>query len=94
MVQGSGMQAHQSQFRSGSRYPDIAWVSQLEHAVQCVDSDRHLGRPALIRVRAQLVADHLLPSVHGGFDPGDTAAGPPTLSCICSGGGDWRAYRD
>jgi hypothetical protein len=31
---------------------------------------RHLGRPALVRVRAQLVADHLLPPVHGGFDPG------------------------
>jgi len=35
-----------------------------------MDGDRHLGRPALIRMRAQLVADHLLPSVHGGFDPG------------------------
>ena len=28
----------------------------------------HLGRPALIRVRAQLIADHLLPPVHGAFD--------------------------
>ncbi len=35
-----------------------------------VDGDRHLGRPTLVRVRAQLVADHLLPPIYGGFGPG------------------------
>ena len=35
-----------------------------------MDGNRHLGRPVLVRVRAQLVADHLFPPVHGGFDPG------------------------
>jgi len=54
----------------GSRYPSITWASEIQHAVERVDGNRHLGRPALVRMRTQLVADHLFPSVHGGFDPG------------------------
>ncbi len=38
--------------------------------VDRVDGDRHLGRLALVHVRAQLVADPLLLPVHGGFGPG------------------------
>jgi len=40
------------------------------YAVERMDGDLHLGRPSPIRMRAQLVADHLFPSAHGGFDPG------------------------
>ncbi len=35
-------------------------ASQLQHAVEDVDGNLHLGRPTLIRARAQPVADHLL----------------------------------
>ena len=59
-----------TQPRSGSGHADVIRASQLQHAVERVDGDRHLGRPALVRARAQLVADHLLPPGHGGFDPG------------------------
>ncbi|GAC1459328.1 MAG: hypothetical protein PVSMB10_16920 [Pseudarthrobacter sp.] len=34
-----------------------------------MDGDCYLRRPALIRMRAQLIADHLLPSAHSGLDP-------------------------
>ncbi len=42
-----------------------------------MDGDRHLGRPPLIRMRAQLVADHLFPSAHGGFGPSARVASRP-----------------
>ena len=54
----------------GSGDADIAWASQVQHAVESVDGNGHLCRSALVRMRAQLVADHLFPPVHGGFDPG------------------------
>jgi len=44
-----------------------------------MDDDRHLGRSPLIRMRAQLVADHLFPSAHGGFDPGALIVSRPPL---------------
>ncbi len=70
VVQGSGgwAQCPQPRLRSGDA--DVARASEIQHAVERVDCDRDLGRPALVRVRAQLIADDLLPSVHGGFDPG------------------------
>ena len=36
----------------GSGDADGARASEIQHAVERVDGDRHLGRPALIRVRA------------------------------------------
>src|SRR4051795_2903477 len=42
--------------------PDVVRASQVQHAIEHVDGNVHLGRPALIRMRAQPVADHLLPS--------------------------------
>src|SRR4029079_10725882 len=55
---------------SGSGEADVVRASQLQHAIEHVDSDVHLGRPALIRVRAQPVADHLFPSRDGSLGPG------------------------
>src|SRR4051812_13530205 len=48
--------------RSGSGEADIARASQVQHTIEDVGGDVHLGRPTLIRVRAQPVADHLFPS--------------------------------
>ena len=41
---------------------DADWdrTCQPQHAVERVDSDVHLGRPALVRAGAQPVAHHLL----------------------------------
>ncbi len=36
----------------GSGDADGAWASEIQHAVERVDGDRHLGRPALVRMRA------------------------------------------
>ena len=69
VVHGSGVRAHQPCLHLGSGDADVVWASQVEHAVECMDDDRHLGRPALVRVRLQLVTDPLLPLVYGGFDP-------------------------
>src|SRR3954451_16202345 len=55
---------------SGSGNADVVRASHLLHAVEHVDRHVHLGRPTLIRVRAQPVADHLLPSRNGGLDLG------------------------
>lgn len=33
-------------------------LDQFQHAVERVDGDLHLGRPSLIRVQVQPVADH------------------------------------
>jgi Saccharopine dehydrogenase NADP binding domain len=49
---------------------DVVRASQVQHAVEHVDSDVHLGRPTLIRMRAQPVADHLFPSANRGLGPG------------------------
>ena len=56
--------------RVGSGDAGVAWASQLEHAVERMDGNHHLGYPALVYMRAQRVADHLLSPVHGGFDLG------------------------
>src|SRR4051812_14636819 len=55
---------------SGSGEADVARAPQFLHAVEHVDRDVHLGRPTLIRMRAQPVAEHLLPSTDGGLGPG------------------------
>src|SRR3954471_19078347 len=56
--------------RSGYGEADIARASQVQHTIEDVGGDVHLGRPTLIRMRAQPVADHLLPSADGGLGPG------------------------
>src|SRR3954468_18460203 len=55
---------------SGSGDADVLRASQLLHAVEHVDRHAHLGRPTLLRMRAQPVADHLLPSANGGLGLG------------------------
>src|SRR3954453_15346146 len=49
---------------------DVGRASQIQHAVEDMDGDVHLGRPTLIRMRAQPVANHLFPSANGGLGPG------------------------
>src|SRR4051794_1382585 len=51
---------------SGSGDADVLRAAQVQHAIEHVDSDVHLGRPTLLRMRAQPVAEHLLPSRDGG----------------------------
>src|ERR1700712_729154 len=62
--------AHSPLPRSGSCDADGLWASQLQHAVQSMDGNVHLGRPTLIRAGAQSVTDHLFEPAHGGFDAG------------------------
>ena len=45
-------------------------ASKLQHAVQRMDGNLHLGCPTLVRVAAQSVTDDLLEPAHGGLDPG------------------------
>ena len=54
----------------GSGDADGDRAFQLQHTVERVDGDVHLGRPTLIRARAQPVADHLLEPADGRLDPG------------------------
>src|SRR4051794_30468332 len=76
---------------SGSGNADVLPASQLLHAVEHVDRHVHLGRPTLIRMRAQPVANHLLPSANGGLGlgafrvPGRCLPGPGPCSAMC-----WR----
>src|SRR4051794_41897520 len=58
--------------RSGSGEADIARASQVQHTIEDVGGDIHLGRPTLVRMRAQPVADHLLPPADGGLGPGSS----------------------
>src|SRR5215203_6508887 len=55
---------------SGSGDADVIRASQVQHAVEHVDRHVHLGRPTLIRMRAQPVADHSFPSRYGALGPG------------------------
>ena len=72
----------------------------LQHAIQGVDGNVHLGRPTLIRAAAQPVTDHLLEPTNGGFDTGSDALAECLLPCCSSVLGDalqmaiplcWRA---
>src|SRR5215210_7378535 len=49
---------------------DVVRASQVQHAVEHVAGNLHLGCPTLIRMRAQPVADHLFPSANGSLGPG------------------------
>src|SRR3954447_21395029 len=54
----------------GSGDAGVARASELQHAVEHVGGDRHLGRPALVGARAQPIADHPLPPRDGGLGLG------------------------
>src|SRR3712207_9482138 len=69
VVHGSGTWTQLPQPRPGSSDADIGRASELQHAVEGVDGDVHLGRPTLVRARAQPVADHLFPPPDGGLGP-------------------------
>src|SRR3954470_6037062 len=47
---------------SGSCDADILWASEVQHTVQHVGGDRHLGRLTPVRLEAQSVTDDALPS--------------------------------
>src|SRR4051812_28269979 len=57
-------------YPSGSGDAGVARASELQHAVEHVGGDRHLGRPALVGARAQPIADHPLPPRDGGLGSG------------------------
>ena len=62
VLHGPEGRAHSPQPRSGSGDAHRDRASQLQHTVERIGSDLHLGRTALVLVRAQPVPDHLLPS--------------------------------
>src|SRR3954471_8204008 len=70
VLHGSVEAAHSPLPRSGSCDADGLRASQLQHAVQRMDGNLHLGRPTLVRAGAQPVTDHLFEPAHGGLDPG------------------------
>jgi len=70
VVHGPGTRAHWPQPSPGPGKADAARASELQHPVEHMGGDRHLGRAALVHMRAKPVADHLFPSAHSGFDPG------------------------
>ena len=49
---------------------DVGRASQLQHAVQDADSNRHLGRLTQVRLRAQRMTDHSFPAANIGFHQG------------------------
>ena len=56
--------------RLGSYDADRDRASQFQRTVQNMDGDVHLGRPALIRARAQSITDHLLEPANGSLGSG------------------------
>src|SRR3954453_515851 len=54
----------------GSCDADGRRASQLQHAGQDLAGHLHLGRPTLVRTRAQPVPDHALEPADGGLGPG------------------------
>jgi hypothetical protein len=70
VVHGSSAWTQWAYPRLGSGDADVARASELQHAVERVGGDLHLGRPALVGARAQPVADHPLPPRDGGLGSG------------------------
>src|SRR5215218_6203526 len=70
VLHGSLGRAHSPLPRSGSCDADGLRAPQLQHAVQRMDGNLHLGRPTLVRAAAQPVADHLFEPAHGSLGPG------------------------
>src|SRR4051794_15902365 len=74
VLHGSVGRAHSPLPRSGSCDADGLRASQLQHAVQRMDGNLHLGRPTLVRAAAQPVTNHLFPG-HGLDKGGEKALG-------------------
>src|SRR5215212_6330394 len=79
VVHGSGTWTQLPQPRLSSSDTDIVRASELQHAVEHMDGDVYLGRPTLVRVRAQPVADHLFPPPDGGLGPSAFVVPGPLL---------------
>ena len=69
-MQGSGRRTQEAQPCLGSGDADGDRASQLQHTVQRMDGNVHLGCPTLVRAAAQPVADHPFEPADGGFDAG------------------------
>ena len=74
---------------SGLCDADILRASQLQHSVQHVGRDGHLGRLSPVRLEAQPLADDALPARHIGTPPGRASY---TLRPSASPGGRARRY--
>ena len=48
MLHGIGERTQQPQPRLVPGGADVVWASKLQHAVECVDGDVHLGRSTVI----------------------------------------------
>src|SRR4051812_47228797 len=89
VLHGSVGGAHSPLPRSGSCNADGLRASQLQHAVQSMDGNVHLGHPTLVRAAAQSVTDHLLEPADGGFDAGSGGVAGrllPSRSSVLSDG--------
>ena len=64
------MRAPLPQPRLGSYDADRDRASQFQRTVQNMDGDVHLGRPALIRARAQSITDQMLEPANGSLGSG------------------------
>src|SRR5829696_5012337 len=69
-VHGSGTWTRLPQPRPGSSDADIARASELQHAVERMNGDVHLGRPTLVRGTVQRLGVYAA-SAHGRPEPGD-----------------------
>ena len=66
----------------GSGDADGNRASQLQHAVERMDGNVHLGRATFVRARAQPVTDYLLEPANGRLGPGSLhVAGRFLLGC-------------
>src|SRR3954469_14221439 len=70
LLHGSGSQAHSPLPRPGSSGAGVLPASELQHAVEGVDTDIDLGLATPVRTRAQPVPDHALEPADGGLGPG------------------------
>src|SRR3954453_16487899 len=62
LLHGSGCGRTEPDPCSGSGDADILWASEVQHTVQHVGGDRHLGRLSPVPLEAQPVTDDALPA--------------------------------
>lgn len=84
MVHGSGYGRGSRGLHIGLGDADIIWTSQVQHAVERTDGHGYLGRPSLVRMRTQLVADQLFLPAHRSFDLGAPNLSRRALPCPAS----------
>ena len=70
VLHGPEVRAHLPQSGLGSADAHGDRASKLQHTVQDMNSDVHLGAAALFSDRAQSIADHLLPSSDASLNTG------------------------